>query len=82
MSISLHSFISSKMSVNDHSYALFFKNSRHDGSTDENIDYTEKLKTAIEVQMIDTNLYMSKELWLPTGGRSVFGGQVQQPIFA
>ncbi|KAI8876946.1 Thioesterase/thiol ester dehydrase-isomerase [Backusella circina FSU 941] len=34
------------------------------------------MANAIDVQMIDTNLYMSKELWLPYNARGAFGGQV------
>lgn len=66
------------MSVNDRSNALFFKGSRTAASVDKVIDYTQKMKNAIEVQMIDTNMYMSQELWLPNGGWGAFGGQVQK----
>lgn len=45
---------------------------------DGNIDYTQKIKDAIDVKLIDTDLYMSKELWLPAGTRGAFGGQVRE----
>lgn len=51
-----------------------------DNNTDEQVDFTSKMKRAIDVQRIDTNLYMSKELWLPYGARGVFGGQVSSPV--
>jgi hypothetical protein len=35
-----------------------------------------QMKNAIEVQLIDTDLYMRKELYMPVGARGVFGGQV------
>jgi hypothetical protein len=42
----------------------------------ESVDFALKMTNAIDVQLIDTNLYMSKELWLPYGSRGAFGGQV------
>lgn len=39
-------------------------------------DFGIRMANAVEVQEIDVNLYMSKELWLPIGARGVFGGQV------
>lgn len=39
-------------------------------------DYGQQLASAVDVQEIDTNLYMSRELWLPIGARGAFGGQV------
>jgi hypothetical protein len=49
----------------------------HVALEDDNIDFGVKMTNAIDVQMIDTNLYMSKELWLPYGSRGAFGGQVK-----
>lgn len=43
---------------------------------DELGDYGQQLANAVAVQEIDTNLYMSQELWLPIGARGAFGGQV------
>jgi hypothetical protein len=39
-------------------------------------DYGQQMANAVAVQEIDTNLYMSQELWLPIGARGAFGGQV------
>lgn len=39
-------------------------------------DFGVRMANAVEVQEVDTNLYMSKELWLPAGARGAFGGQV------
>lgn len=44
-------------------------------------DFAQRIADAVEVQEIDTNLYMSKELWLPPGARGVFGGQVNKKRF-
>lgn len=41
-------------------------------------DFSARMANAVEVQEIDSNLYISKELWLPAGARGVFGGQVIQ----
>jgi hypothetical protein len=49
-------------------------------NVDGTIDFAEKMANAIDVQMIDTNLYMSKELWLPYNARGAFGGQVHNRI--
>ncbi|KAG1150290.1 hypothetical protein G6F37_001465 [Rhizopus arrhizus] len=43
---------------------------------DQEADYGLRMARAIDVQLIDTNLYMSKELYLPLGARGVFGGQI------
>ena len=43
----------------------------------DDVDYAKNIAEAVNVQEIDTNLYMSKELWLPPGARGVFGGQVK-----
>ncbi|KAI8996851.1 HotDog domain-containing protein [Pilobolus umbonatus] len=43
---------------------------------DENIDFSQKMADAVDVQMIDTNLYASKELWLPFQSRGAYGGQI------
>ncbi|CAO3682941.1 unnamed protein product [Rhizopus stolonifer] len=48
--------------------------SRFGNADDE--DFSLRMEDAIEVQEIDPNLYMSKELWLPAGARGVFGGQI------
>lgn len=42
---------------------------------EEEVDFAQKMRNAVDVQLIDTNLYMSKELWLPWGSRGAFGGQ-------
>ena len=42
----------------------------------EETDYAKSIAEAVDVQEIDVNLYMSKELWLPPGARGAFGGQV------
>ncbi|KAI8149925.1 HotDog domain-containing protein [Fennellomyces sp. T-0311] len=42
----------------------------------DDTDYTKHIAEAVDVQEIDTNLYMSKELWLPPGARGAFGGQI------
>ncbi|KAI8339338.1 HotDog domain-containing protein [Chlamydoabsidia padenii] len=39
-------------------------------------DFGQQLANAVDVQEIDTNLYMSRELWLPIGARGAFGGQI------
>lgn len=39
-------------------------------------DFGVRMANAVEVQEVDVNLYMSKELWLPAGARGAFGGQV------
>lgn len=44
---------------------------------DDDVNYAKNIAEAVNVQEIDTNLYMSKELWLPPGARGVFGGQVK-----
>ncbi|KAI8642638.1 HotDog domain-containing protein [Parasitella parasitica] len=44
---------------------------------DENDDdFGVRMANAVEVQEVDANLYMSKELWLPAGARGAFGGQI------
>ncbi|KAG2227460.1 hypothetical protein INT45_007485 [Circinella minor] len=42
----------------------------------EDTDYAKSIAEAVDVQEIDVNLYMSKELWLPPGARGAFGGQI------
>ncbi|KAI8091922.1 HotDog domain-containing protein [Thamnidium elegans] len=39
-------------------------------------DFGARMADAVEVQEIDVNIYMSKELWLPAGARGAFGGQI------
>ncbi|KAI8082598.1 HotDog domain-containing protein [Gilbertella persicaria] len=39
-------------------------------------DFGIRMANAVEVEEIDVNLYMSKELWLPAGARGAFGGQI------
>ncbi|KAI9487649.1 MAG: HotDog domain-containing protein [Benjaminiella poitrasii] len=39
-------------------------------------DFGVRMANAVEVQEIDINFYMSKELWLPAGARGAFGGQI------
>lgn len=43
-------------------------------------DFGVRMANAVEVQEVDVNLYMSKELWLPAGARGAFGGQVRSCI--
>lgn len=64
---------------------ITFKNNKGEGvkeKTDQDVDFAMKMRDAIDVQLIDTNLYMSKELWLPFGSRGAFGGQVYQGWFS
>lgn len=63
------------MTIKSYSEAISFKSNT--AETEENVDFALKMKNAIDVQLIDTNLYMSKELWLPYGSRGAFGGQVR-----
>lgn len=44
--------------------------------SDKSADYAERLINSIDVQYLDTNIYMSKELWLPVGSRGAYGGQI------
>lgn len=56
-----------------------FRNNQDEGIIEKvegEIDFALKMRKAVDVQLIDTNLYMSKELWLPWGSRGAFGGQV------
>lgn len=56
-----------------------FRNNQDEGvieKVQEEVDFALKMRNAVDVQLIDTNLYMSKELWLPWGSRGAFGGQV------
>ncbi|OAD66821.1 hypothetical protein PHYBLDRAFT_152090 [Phycomyces blakesleeanus NRRL 1555(-)] len=39
-------------------------------------EHSQDMAKVIAVEEIDTNLYMSKELWVPLGSRGAFGGQV------
>ncbi|SAL97359.1 hypothetical protein [Absidia glauca] len=59
--------------------AKSFEEQSH-GNIDMNqSDYTgfsKKMINCIDVQEIDTNLYMSRELWRPTFSRGVFGGMI------
>ncbi|KAI8081569.1 HotDog domain-containing protein [Halteromyces radiatus] len=57
---------------------ISFSNQREPVTTppDEFANYGEHLANAVDVQEIDVNLYMSKELWLPLGARGAFGGQI------
>ncbi|KAG6902310.1 hypothetical protein C0995_001689 [Termitomyces sp. Mi166 len=36
----------------------------------------EQISTSLEVEQLDSNLFRSKSLWVPTNARGVFGGQV------
>ncbi|KAI8072738.1 HotDog domain-containing protein [Gongronella butleri] len=38
--------------------------------------YSKKLLNAVDVQQIDTDLFMSKQLWIPLGARGVYGGEI------
>ncbi|CAO0790252.1 unnamed protein product [Mucor circinelloides] len=56
-----------------------FRNNQDEGvieKVQEEVDFAQKMRNAVDVQLIDTNLYMSKELWLPWGSRGAFGGQI------
>lgn len=66
------------MTINTFSNKIAFKNHKDAGTetAEEAPDFASKMVNAIDVQLIDTNLYMSKELWLPFGSRGAFGGQV------
>ncbi|KAG1460114.1 hypothetical protein G6F56_006021 [Rhizopus delemar] len=49
---------------------------------DENDDdFSHRMNNAVQVQEIDANLYMSKELWIPAGARGVFGAQALRAAF-
>lgn len=66
-----------------HSYfpsVVSFSNSKDSIQTPPNDsdDYGQQLADAVDVQEIDTNLYASKQLWLPLGSRGAFGGQVRE----
>ncbi|KAG1472568.1 hypothetical protein G6F56_001457 [Rhizopus delemar] len=56
------------MSKNIHTDQLNF--------TEQKISNNLEITRAIDVQLIDTNLYMSKELNQPMGSRGVYGGQI------
>lgn len=60
------------MSKNIHTDQLNF--------TEQKISNNLEITRAIDVQLIDTNLYMSKELNQPMGSRGVYGGQVKSII--
>ncbi|KAI8376132.1 HotDog domain-containing protein [Radiomyces spectabilis] len=47
-----------------------------DKPNDTEEDFAKLIAEAVDVQEIDINLYMSKELWLPLGARGAFGGQI------
>ena len=66
------------MPIKTYPNKILFKNTKDAGmeSTDDTVDFGVKMINAIDVQFIDTDLYMSKELWLPFGSRGAFGGQV------
>jgi hypothetical protein len=49
--------------------------------SDDDEDFGIRMANAVEVQEIDVNLFMSKELWLPVGARGVFGGQVKHDFY-
>ena len=56
-----------------------FRDNQDEGvveKVEEQIDFAQKMRNAVDGQLVDTNLYMSKELWLPWGSRGAFGGQV------
>lgn len=53
-----------------------FTNTLEAVKTDKPVDYSERLINSIDVQYLDTDIYMSKELWLPVGSRGAFGGQI------
>ncbi|KAI8637624.1 thioesterase-like superfamily-domain-containing protein [Parasitella parasitica] len=55
-----------------------FRENKNEGIVEQiqDVDFALKMRNAVDVQLIDTNLYMSKELWLPWGARGAFGGQV------
>ncbi|KAI8341914.1 HotDog domain-containing protein [Chlamydoabsidia padenii] len=55
-------------SFEDQSHGLIVLNETDDRS------FSEKMINSIDVQEIDTNLYMSRELWRPDLSRGVYGG--------
>jgi acyl-CoA thioesterase len=67
------------MPIKTYPNKITFRNNKEQGQkekSDETVDFALKMKNAIDVELIDTNLYSSKELWLPFGSRGAFGGQV------
>lgn len=69
--------------LNMHSYfpsVVSFSNTKDSiqSPPNDSDDYGQQLADAVDVQEIDTNLYASKQLWLPLGSRGAFGGQVRK----
>jgi hypothetical protein len=66
------------MTINTYPNKLFFKNNQGNETTanGEKEDFALRMMNAVDVQLIDTNLYMSKELYKPFGARGAFGGQI------
>ncbi|CAO3630654.1 unnamed protein product [Mucor hiemalis] len=66
------------MTISTFSNKIISNNHKDAGTkmTEEASDFASKMVNSIDVQLIDTNLYMSKELWLPFGSRGAFGGQI------
>lgn len=70
------------MGTTSHSNKIVFKNTLDEGQMveEEAIDFGQRMINSIDVQYVDTNLYLSKELWLPFGSRGAFGGQVNRAV--
>ncbi|CAO3595536.1 unnamed protein product [Absidia cylindrospora] len=65
----MHSYFPAVISFSNH------KDSIQKPPSDSD-DYGQHLADAVDVQEVDTNLYLSKQLWLPLGARGAFGGQI------
>jgi hypothetical protein len=48
-----------------------------DDKYEDDGNFGTRMVDAVEVLKVEPNLYMSKELWVPTGARGGFGGQVR-----
>ncbi|KAI8342501.1 HotDog domain-containing protein [Chlamydoabsidia padenii] len=65
----MHSYFPSVVSFSNHKASI-------QTPPNDSDDYGQQLADAVDVQEIDTNLYASKQLWLPLGSRGAFGGQI------
>lgn len=50
-------------------------------SVNDSVDFALEMENAVAVKLVDTDLYLSKELRQPTIARGAFGGQVQTTIY-
>lgn len=66
------------MSTTTYPNKLTFSNNQGGESTanGDKENFALRMTNAVDVQLIDTNLYMSKELYKPFGARGAFGGQI------